>query len=411
MSGINTFVFIKSNFMLTQRQLFFEYLALPSSKPLALEIINAEGIYLFDKDGKKYFDLVSGVSVSNIGHRHPKVIQAIHNQLDKYMHLMVYGKYIQTPQVRLAKVLSDNLPEKLNSTYFVNSGSEAVEGALKLAKRFTGRSEIVAFKNAYHGGTHGALSVMGHEDLKNAFRPLLPDIRFLEFNNFQDIDKISEKTACVIIEPIQAEAGVILPEKDFLKNIRNKCDKTGVLLIFDEIQMAFGRTGKLFCFENYNVVPDILCLAKSMGGGMPIGAFISSKEIMNSLTFNPELGHITTFGGHPVCCAAALANLEVLKKGDIIKQATEKGDLFKEILHKHPLIKEIRKKGLMLSIELENSEQTDKVVKLFIKNGIVVDRFLFRNNAFRIAPPLIIKNKEIVEVSNIILSCLNKLLI
>ena len=397
--------------MISQRELFFQHLALPSRKPLALEIVSAEGIYMYDADGKRYTDLVSGVSVSNIGHRHPSVLQAIKDQLDKYMHLMVYGKYIQTPQVQFAKKLADHLPESLNNTYFVSSGSEAVEGSLKLAKRFTGRSEIMAFKNAYHGGTHGALSVMGEERLKQAFRPLLPNIRFLRFNNKKDLDAITTKTACVIVEPIQAEAGIILPQDDFLKELRKKCNLTGTLLIFDEIQMAFGRTGKLFCFEHYDVVPDILALAKGMGGGMPVGAFISSREIMLSLSNNPELGHITTFGGHPVCCAAGLANLNVLTEGSLVEQAHTKGKTFHEALRDHPLINEIRFKGMMMAIELENEAVANNLVQLFSKNRIVVDQFLFRPQAFRIAPPLIITEKEIAETCDVILKCFNELLL
>ena len=397
--------------MVSQRELFFQHLALPSRKPLALEIVSAEGIYMYDADGKRYTDLVSGVSVSNIGHRHPAVLKAITDQLDKYMHLMVYGKYIQTPQVQFAKKLADHLPESLNNTYFVSSGSEAVEGSLKLAKRFTGRSEIMAFKNAYHGGTHGALSVMGEERLKQAFRPLLPNIRFLRFNNKKDLDAITTKTACVIVEPIQAEAGIILPQDDFLKELRKKCNLTGTLLIFDEIQMAFGRTGKLFCFEHYDVVPDILALAKGMGGGMPVGAFISSREIMLSLSNNPELGHITTFGGHPVCCAAGLANLNVLTEGSLVEQAHTKGKTFHEALRDHPLINEIRFKGMMMAIELENEAVANNLVQLFSKNRIVVDQFLFRPQAFRIAPPLIITEKEIAETCDVILKCFNELLL
>ncbi|MCD4772116.1 MAG: aspartate aminotransferase family protein [Bacteroidales bacterium] len=395
--------------MLTQRQLFFQHLALPSAHPLALEIVKAEGIYLFDVNGKKYIDLVSGVSVSNVGHRNPIIIDAIKNQLDKYLHLMVYGKYIQTPQVELATKLSDFLPKNLNSTYFVNSGSEAIEGALKLAKRYTGRTSIIAFKNAYHGGTHGALSLLGNEEMKYAFRPLLPDIRFLDFNNIEQLKYINEKTACVVIEPIQAEAGIVLPENDFLKRLRKRCDETNTLLIFDEIQVGFGRTGKLFCFENYEITPDILCLAKGMGGGMPIGAFISAKEIMSSLTSNPELGHITTFGGHPVCCAAAFANLKLLTESDIIEKVNLKGDIFKESLVSHSSVKEIRQKGLMIAVELQNEKMVGNLLKLFIENGLVVDQFLFNQTSFRIAPPLTVTETEVKEICRIINLCLDKL--
>ncbi|MBE0637933.1 MAG: aspartate aminotransferase family protein, partial [Bacteroidales bacterium] len=307
--------------MLTSRQLFFGHLALPSQFPMGLEIVRAEGIYLYAPDGKQYIDLVSGVCVNNLGHCHPAVVEAVKNQLDNYMHLMVYGEFIQSPQVKLAKKLADLLPSPLNSVYLVNSGSEAVDGALKLAKRFTGRTEMVSFQNSYHGGTHGALSMLGNETLKSAYRPLLPDVRHLRYNDFEQLNLITELTACVLAEPVQAEAGVILPQDNFLTALRKRCTEMGALLIFDEIQTGFGRTGKLFCFEHYGVIPDILCLAKGMGGGMPIGAFIADRQVMLSLTTNPEFGHITTFGGHPVCAAAALANLEVLTgEPDIIEQ-------------------------------------------------------------------------------------------
>ncbi|MCD4681750.1 MAG: aspartate aminotransferase family protein [Bacteroidales bacterium] len=395
--------------MITNRELFFRHMGLPSKNPLGIEIDHASGIYIYDNSGKEYLDLVSGVAVSNLGHRHPKVIEAIHQQLEKYMHLMVYGEYIQSPQVKLAKLLVDNLPQNLDAVYFVNSGSEANEGAIKLAKRYTGRTEIVAFKNAYHGGTHGALSVLGNETLKYAFRPLLPDIRFLNFNRFEDLSQITERTSCVIAESIQAEAGIILPENNFLTALRKRCDETGALLILDDIQMGFGRTGKLFSFENYNFTPDILTLAKGMGGGMPIGAFISSKEIMESLTSKPELGHITTFGGHPVCCAAALANLLVILDEKLAEGADKKGKHYKEILLQNDKIQNIRQIGLMLGIDLENNELASKLANIFVKNGLITDRFLFRPNAFRIAPPLIIKEDEIEKSINRILESLDQL--
>lgn len=395
--------------MITQRELFFQHVALPSRKPVALEIEHAEGVFLYDMEGKKYFDLVSGISVSNIGHRHPEVIKAVEEQLKKYMHLMVYGKYIQSPQVLLAKKLADLLPENLDCTFYVNSGSEAIEGALKLAKRYTGRTGIIAFKNGYHGGTHGALSVMGNELLKNAFRPLLPDIRFLDFNSLSDLNHITKKTACVLVEPIQAEAGIIIPENDFLVSLREQCTATGTLLIFDEIQVAFGRTGKMFCFEHYNSVPDILVLAKAMGGGMPLGAFISLRDIMLSLTNNPELGHITTFGGHPVSCAAALASLNVLTSTNYMSEAEEKAILFKKMLNGHTLIKDIRNKGLMMAVELENETYTNQLSNILIKNGIIIDQFLFMPRAFRIAPPLTITKDEITEACSAILKSLDEL--
>jgi len=384
-------------------------MGLPSKNPLGIEIDRSEGIYIYDNSGKEYIDLVSGVAVSNVGHRHPKVIAAINQQLEKYMHLMVYGEYIQSPQVKLAKLLVDNLPENLDSVYFVNSGSEANEGAIKLAKRYTGRTEIIAFKNAYHGGTHGALSVLGNESLKYAFRPLLPDVSFLNFNRFEDLSQITEKTACVIAESIQAEAGIILPEKDFLIALKKRCNETGTLLILDDVQMGFGRSGKLFSFENYNFTPDILTLAKGMGGGMPIGAFISSKEIMETLTSRPDLGHITTFGGHPVCCAASLANLQVILEDKLSEEADKKGKLYKEVLSQNDKIQEIRQVGLMLGIDLENNELTNKLVNIFVMEGLITDRFLFRPNAFRIAPPLIITQNEIEKSLNLILESLDQL--
>lgn len=391
--------------MLTQRQLFFNHLAQTSETPLALEIEKAEGIYLIDVSGKRYMDLISGISVSNVGHRHPKVLAAIHHQLEKYMHLMVYGEFIQSPQVQLAKLLSDHLPENLSSAYFVNSGSEAIEGAMKLAKRFTGRTEIISFKNAYHGSTHGSLSIMGNEEFKNAFRPLLPDIRQIEYNNINDLIQITTTTACVIIETIQGEAGAIIPQNDFLKFLKKRCNEVGALLVADEIQCGFGRTGKLFAFEHYNFIPDILCVAKGMGGGMPIGAFISSKEIMHSLTNNPHLGHITTFGGHPVSCAASAATLTVLLEEKLIEQVENKEKLFRSLL-KHPRIKSINGKGLLLAIEFESYELNKKIIDKCIEKGVITDWFLFNSHSMRIAPPLTITEEEITKACEIILECI-----
>jgi len=393
--------------MITHRQLFLDHVAQTSDFPLMLEIDKAHGIYMFDKDNKSYIDLISGVSVSNIGHTHPKVVEAIKNQSEKYMHLMVYGEYIQSPQVDYAKKITSLLPKNLDSVYFVNSGSEAIEGALKLAKRYTGRTEIVAFKNAYHGSTHGSLSVMGNESFKNSFRPLLPDIKFLEFNNEDNLNLISEKTACVLVEPVQGEAGIRLPINNYLQKLRNKCNKTGTLLIFDEIQTGFGRLGELFAFMEFNVIPDIMTLAKGMGGGMPIGAFISSKEIMSSFKNNPILGHITTFGGHPVSCAAALASLDVLLNENLIAQVKAKGELFKKYLN-HPQIKEIRGTGLFMAVELENFEQIQRVIKAAIKRGLVTDWFLFHDSAFRIAPPLIITEQQIKDTCSILNESINE---
>jgi acetylornithine/succinyldiaminopimelate/putrescine aminotransferase len=396
--------------MLTQRQLFFNHLAQTSETPLALEIERAEGLYLFDVSGKRYMDLISGISVSNVGHRHPKVLAAIHDQLNKYMHLMVYGEYIQSPQVQLAKLLADNLPKNLSSVYFVNSGSEAIEGAMKLAKRYTGRTEIISFKNAYHGSTHGSLSIMGNEEFKNSFRPLLPDIRQIEYNNIDDLQYITGRTAAVVIETIQGEAGAIIPQNDFLKQLKSRCSEVGAMLVADEIQSGFGRTGKLFAFEHYNFIPDILCLAKGMGGGMPIGAFISSKEIMHTLTNNPILGHITTFGGHPVSCAASAATLSVLLEEKLIEQVEQKEKLFRTLL-KHPKIKSINGKGLLLALEFESYEQNKKIIDKCIEKGVITDWFLFNAQSMRIAPPLTITEDEIKFACQIILSSIEESLV
>ena len=362
--------------MISQRQLFLEHVGQTSDFPIEIEIKRAKGIYLFDKNNKPYIDLISGVSVSNIGHLHEKVVEAVKKQAETYMHLMVYGEFIQSPQVEFAEKISKILPGDLNSTYFVNSGSEAIEGALKLAKRYTGRTEIISYKNAYHGSTHGALSVMGNEEFKNSFRPLLPDVKFLRFNSEQDLEKISNKTACVLIEPVQGEAGIRIPEDNFLKKLRKKCDETGTLLIFDEIQTGFGRIGSFFASKEFDVVPDIMTIAKGMGGGMPIGAFISTNEIMACLKTNPILGHITTFGGHPVSCAAAVANLEVLTNKNIISDVKRKGELFRNYLT-HPQIREIRGMGLFLAVELKDFTQVKKVLDLSAKNGLISDWFYF----------------------------------
>lgn len=391
--------------MISQRQLFLNHVAQTSDAPLALEIESAEGLYLNDVNGKKYMDLISGISVSNVGHRHPHVVKAIKEQVDKYLYLMVYGEYIQAPQVAYAAMLTNLLPENLDSVYFTNSGSEANEGAMKLAKRYTGRTEIIAFKNAYHGSTHGSLSLMGDEYFKNAFRPLLPDIKFLDHNNFEILGQISEKTAAVFIEPVQGEAGINAPKEGFLNELRKKCTKMGSLLVFDEIQTGFGRTGSLFAFEQYGIVPDILTIAKGMGGGMPIGAFVASKKIMNSISNNPVLGHITTFGGHPVSCAAAKASLEVLLEEKLIGQVKEKEELFLHTL-KHPKIKEIRSKGLLLAVDFADEAFNKKVIQKAIQKGLITDWFLFNPHSLRIAPPLTITTKQIKEACEILLSCM-----
>ena len=394
--------------MLTERQLFYNHVAQTSDSPIALEIEKAKGIYMYDNNGKKYIDLIAGVSVSNLGHRRPNVINAIKQQLDKYMHLMVYGEYIQTPQVEFAQLLVKQLPESLNNVYFVNSGSEANEGALKLAKRYTKRSEIIAFKNAYHGSTHGVLSVLGNEYFKQSFRPLVPGVKFIEFNNENDLSQITEKTACVIVEPVQAEAGIIVPENNYLQKLRQRCNQTGTLLIFDEIQTGFGRTGKLFAFQTYNVTPDIFTIAKGMGGGMPIGAFVANKKIMSAFKDNPVLGHITTFGGHPVSAAAAKANLETLLNENIIDNVNKKGELFRKLLV-HNKIKSIRGVGLFLAVEIESYSQLRKFLDISIKKGVVFDWFIFNDNHFRIAPPLIISEEEIITTCKILLEGLNEL--
>ncbi|MCW3104285.1 MAG: aspartate aminotransferase family protein [Bacteroidetes bacterium] len=392
--------------MLTSRQVFFNHVAQTSETPLALEIEKAEGIYLYEAGGKKYIDLISGISVSNIGHRHPKVIAAVKEQLDKYMHLMVYGEYVQNPQTMLAAALTNVLPAQLSSVYFVNSGTEAIEGAMKLSKRFTGRSEIISFKNAYHGSTQGSLSIMGSEEFKNAYRPLLPDTRLLHFNSAEDLDQITERTACVIVETIQGEAGAIVPENDFLIKLRQRCTEAGALLVADEIQCGFGRTGSLFAFEQYNFIPDILCLAKGMGGGMPVGAFISSKEIMDSFTHNPVLGHITTFGGHPVCCAAALATLQVLIDEKLAESVPAKEKLFRSLLQ-HPQIRSVKGKGLLLALEFESYEQNKRIIDKCIAAGVITDWFLFNSHSMRIAPPLTITGEEIRFACGIILESIS----
>jgi acetylornithine/N-succinyldiaminopimelate aminotransferase len=389
--------------MLTQRQLFFRHVAQTSEKPLALEIEKAKGMYLYDSKGRKYLDLISGISVSNTGHCHAEVVNAVKKQSEKFMHLMVYGEYIQPPQVRLAAMLAEILPPALDCTYFVNSGTEATEGALKLAKRYTGRSEIIACKNAYHGSTHGSLSVMGNEHFKQAFRPLLPGIRFIEFNNPDDLKYITDKTACVIAETIQGEAGVIVPETSYMKMLRKKCSSSGALLVLDEVQTGLGRTGKMFGFEHFNIVPDIITLAKGFGGGMPLGAFISSKKIMQCLTNDPALGHITTFGGHPVSCAAAIANLEVIKKEKLVQQVKAKEKLFLKYL-KHPSIRSVRSKGLLLAIEFQDEKKNMKVIQKCIEKKVIVDWFMFAPHCMRIAPPLIITEKEIRTACDRIIS-------
>lgn len=392
--------------MPTLRQLFLANNAQTTNFPLLLEFERAEGIYMYDAAGKAFIDLISGIGVSSLGHGNPHVIEAIKQQVDKYMHLMVYGEFVQTPQVRFAEKLVSLLPENLQSVYFTNSGAEAVEGALKLAKRFTGRQQIVACHNSYHGSSHGALSVMGNEEFKQAYRPLLPGVNFIRFNVTDDLPLITGETACVIVETIQGEAGVRVPDLAYMQALRKRCDETGALLILDEIQAAFGRTGKLFAFEHFGIVPDILLLAKALGGGMPVGAFISSNNIMGFLKENPILGHITTFGGHPVCCAAGLAALEVLINDDLVSGVAEKETQFRKLLV-HPAIKEVRGKGLMLAIELENFDLNKKIIDRCIEHGVITDWFLHCSNSMRLAPPLIINPAEIEKSCAVIIEAIN----
>ena len=387
------------------RHLFLQHIAQTSSAPLALEIVNAEGCELTDASGKKYIDLIGGISVANVGHRHSNVIEAIKKQLDEYMHVMVYGEFVQNPQVQYAKLLTDHLPPSLNSVYFTNSGAEAVEGAMKLSKRATGRTEIIAFKNSYHGSTQGALSIIGDEYWRNAFRPLLPNVRHLNYNSFEDLDFITDQTACVIAETIQAEAGIIAPQKDWIQALQNKCKQTGTLFILDEIQAGFARTGKLWGFQNFDVTPDILLLGKALGGGMPLGAFIADKNLMHYLTDNPVLGHITTFGGHPVCCAAGMAAFKVLLENDF--DVLNKEQLFK-LLFQNAKIKSIRSFGLWLAIEFDSFEICKEVIDTCIQDGIITDWFLFASNCLRISPPLIISDEQIKKACVTINNSINQ---
>lgn len=392
--------------MLTQRQLFLQHNAQTSPEPLMLEFVKAKGIYIYDAAGKKHIDLIAGIGVSNVGHCHPTVVKAIQEQAETYMHLMVYGEYVQTPQVNFAKALADILPKSLNCTYFLNSGTEAVEGAMKLAKRYTGRKGFIACKNAYHGSTQGAESLMESDFYSSGYGPFLPNVSFIQHNNIDDLDKITEEIAAVFIEPIQGEAGIRVADLEYMQALRAKCNETKTLLIFDEIQSGFGRSGKMFAFEHYNVIPDVLLLAKGIGGGMPIGAFISSLEIMSVLSHSPILGHMTTFGGHPVCCAAGLATLRTLVDHHIVDEVEEKGQLFKQLLV-HPAIKEIRGRGLMLAAEFESFEINKKIIDACILDGILSDWFLHCSNSMRIAPPLIIVKEEIEEACRIILKNIN----
>lgn len=391
--------------MISKRQLFLRHVAQTSASSLQFEIERAEGIYFFDKKGKPFIDLVSGVSVSALGHGHPKVIGAVKNQTDHYMHTMVYGEFVQSPQVAYAEWLAERLPGNLDNIFFVNSGSEAIDGAMKLAKRSTGRSEFLAFEKAYHGGTHGAMSLLGDARSRSGYLPLLPGIKHIRFNSEEDLDLIHEGLAAVVAEPIQAEAGIIEPKGDFLTRLRLKCDEAGALLILDEIQTGMGRTGKLMAFEHYDVIPDILCLAKSFGGGMPLGAFISSRELMKQLTFDPPLGHITTFGGHPVSCAAGLTAQKVVEEEGLMDHALEMEKRYRLRL-KHPVIKGIRGRGLFLGVCLDREMNVDRFISRAKENGLIMDRFLFSDDSFRIAPPLVISEAEVDETIERILATL-----
>ncbi|MET7259250.1 aspartate aminotransferase family protein [Dyadobacter fermentans] len=400
---------------ISHRQHFFDHLAQTSDFPLALEIEKAEGVYMYGPDGKSYIDLISGIGVSNVGHRHPKVLEAIHAQLDKHMHLLVYGEYVQSAQVQLAKALADTLRLEspapspfglIDNVYFTNSGTEAVEGAMKLAKRFTRRREFISCYNAYHGATQGALSLAGAEFFKRNFRPLLPGVKHIQHGYLPDLEKITGQTAAVVIEVIGGESGVRVPEADYLVALRRKCTETGTLLILDEIQTGFGRTGSFWAFEQYGIYPDILLSAKGMGGGMPIGAFMASQQIMKVLKTNPILGHITTFGGHPVSAAASLAALRVTIDDHLSEAAIAKGELFKSLLI-HPKIKEIRGKGLMLAAEMESFDKLKSTIDRCIELGVVTDWFLFCDNSMRIAPPLTITEEQIREACATILNVLN----
>lgn len=393
--------------MLSNRELFKQHLAQTTNFPLQLEIDRAEGIYMFDPHGKEYIDLISGISVSNIGHRHPRVIEAIKKQLDRYMHLMVYGELVQSPQVQLAKAITDTLPSPLDQVYLVNSGSEAIEGALKLAKRFTGRAEIISCYNAYHGSTAGALSAGGNEIFKQNYRPLLPGHQHIPYNDVPALEEITENTAAFLAETIQGEAGARTPDEDYFRAVRKRCNETGTLLILDEIQAGFGRTGTFWAFEHYGILPDILTSAKGMGGGMPIGCFISSQEIMQVFTENPILGHITTFGGHPVSAAAALATLHVIHDEELMKSIPLKEQLFRELL-KHPKIKSINGKGFLIAAEFESFEILKKVIDKALAIGVLTDWFLFCDNSMRIAPPLTITEEEIRKACRLILQAVDE---
>jgi acetylornithine/succinyldiaminopimelate/putrescine aminotransferase len=402
---------------ITLRQLFFSHLAQTSRFPLALDIEKAEGCYMCGPDGKSYFDLISGIGVSNVGHRHPEVVQAIKTQVDQYLHLMVYGEYVQAPQVLLAQALVQSLAidaplaspfGQISRVYFTNSGTEAVEGAMKLAKRVTGRFEFVSCYNAYHGASQGALSLAGQAFFQENFRPLLPGVTRIQHGNLEDLNRITNRTAAFVVEVVAGESGIHVAQKSYLEAVRRRCTETGTLLILDEVQTGFGRTGSFWAFEAYGIYPDVLVSAKGMGGGMPIGAFMASETVMSSLMENPILGHITTFGGHPVSCAAALATYQIIQRESLASAAKAKGDLFKSLLSGHPLVKEVRGRGLMIALQFESFDQLQKIINACIEEGVIVDWFLFCDDAMRIAPPLTITSDQIKEVCDIILRVLDR---
>ena len=394
------------------RKQFLRHVAQTSPAPQLIEVARAEGVFFYTPEGKPYYDLVSGVSVNNVGHANPAVVEAVQRQAADYMHIMVYGEMVERPQVEFARLLDTSLPSPLDTVYFLNSGAEAVEGALKLAKRYTHRTEMISMRRAYHGSTHGAMSMMGEpegEEWKNAFRPLLPDTRAINFNSIEDLEQITTRTACVLCEPVQGEAGVRVPDEGYLQALRKRCDEVGALLIFDEIQMGMGRSGEMFAMQKYGVTPDIVCLAKALGGGMPLGAFVASQEIMSSLMSDPVLGHITTFGGHPVCCAAGLAAMKFLQENKVVEDVERKGALYEQLLKDHPAVREIRRSGLLLAVELGESAKLYRLMDLFIEEGILSDWFLYCDTAFRISPPLIITDDQIRNCVALIRKCLDRL--
>lgn len=386
---------------MTPKEIFNQHLAPTSLFPVGIHIDHAKGVYLYDKQGKIYIDMIAGIGVASVGHQHPKVVEAIKKQLDTHAHIMVFGEYIQDTVNLLALKLASILPDSLSTTYFVNSGTEANEAAIKLAKRATGRYNIITFNKAYHGNTQGSMSISDNEHKKRNFRPLIPGVEKIEFNSIEALDSITKQTAAVIIEPIQGDAGVRIPSQEFMEALRKKCDKTGAKLIFDEVQTGIGRTGQLFAFEHFNITPDIITLAKGLGGGLPIGAFIASHELMQLLSHNPMLGHITTFGGNPISCASALATVNIISEPHFIKEIEPKGKLIEEEL-KHPKVRAIRRKGLMLAIELDSEEEVNTLIEYCIANGVIIYWFLSTRNSFRISPPLIISESEIIEACAII---------